>query len=806
MHIARAWYKTGAFQECPSLRRLLPIVLAVAVALLLATQLRFQRSGTARVIARGSSVRTLSGPVAWWGGFGGLACDVPAGAGRLLFERVLPVTTKFGDATVSVRFRYAPPRGAVPAVVRSGDWCASLGEIVRQQLTSAVLRTGVDLLVSDRREAAHRVESALTASLTAAGVAAERMAVAIELPADFRRALPHPAVAAKAQQRPPVIFVGLDGADWQLLDQLMQQGVMPNLARLVREGRSGDLATMHPPLSPLLWTTMMTGVGPLEHRILDFTRFHPASRVKEPITSDERHAPAIWNIDTYAGRTSGIFGLWATYPAEPINGMMVSDRMVNAIGSTEAMPYLVHPPSAAPVCRAAVARAEQRVDLALMQQYLPWLDQNTYGEQIKAAEPWANPVAALRRTLIETYTYHDLATTYWRSARPDLLVVYIQGTDVVGHIFAPYYPPRQPNVSPEDFTRYSGVPARYFGEVDRLLGEYRQLAADSGAVLMLASDHGFLWFEGRPTQLSSAAAATAAKWHRSEGMWLLWGSGVAAAPRSAAPAAQLLQVGPTLAALTGAPRRAGSAAPLGGVAPNAQEVDYEALFERWVPPLATSSAAVNEEEIAKLRALGYIGSQEPLRASAQNSAAPTRTGGSFNNEGLLLRNAKQSAAAIAAFEQAIAIDPSHASSLWNLSDLLWQEKRDETRSNDLLVKAAANGLADGEKLIIGRAIAYQRSGRADRSLVLLDSAVASISSSPELYLFRGRYRVDAGACADAMTDFRHVQRLRPNDANGYASAAVAALCLGDRLEAERQMRQAARLDPRAAQAMGVAPR
>src|SRR3989442_1518104 len=64
-----------------------------------------------------------------------------------------------------------------------------------------------------------------------------------------------------------VIFVGLDGADWQLLDDYIAGGAMPNLARLVREGTSGILDTIRPPLSPLIWTSMMTGVSPLDHGI-----------------------------------------------------------------------------------------------------------------------------------------------------------------------------------------------------------------------------------------------------------------------------------------------------------------------------------------------------------------------------------------------------------------------------------------------------------------------------------------------------------------------------------------------------------
>ncbi len=113
-----------------------------------------------------------------------------------------------------------------------------------------------------------------------------------------------------------MLFVGLDGADWEFLAPLMAAGRMPNLARLEREGSGGVLVTEQPPLSPLFWTTMMTGRAPLEHRILDFVRFHPVTGRREPITSDERRVPAVWNIASEAGREVAVVGLWATFPAD----------------------------------------------------------------------------------------------------------------------------------------------------------------------------------------------------------------------------------------------------------------------------------------------------------------------------------------------------------------------------------------------------------------------------------------------------------------------------------------------------------
>ena len=123
----------------------------------------------------------------------------------------------------------------------------------------------------------------------------------------------------------PVLFLGLDGADWQLLDPYMRDGVMPNLAALAREGRTGVLTTIQPPLSPLVWTTMMTGASPLEHGILDFTRIGPAG-AEEPITREERRVPAVWNLADLRGKSVAVFGMWATWPAEPVKGLMVADR------------------------------------------------------------------------------------------------------------------------------------------------------------------------------------------------------------------------------------------------------------------------------------------------------------------------------------------------------------------------------------------------------------------------------------------------------------------------------------------------
>jgi tetratricopeptide (TPR) repeat protein len=711
----------------------------------------------------------------------------------------------------------------------------------------------------------------------------------------------------------PVIFVGLDGGDWQLLDGFMADGTMPNLAGLARQGASGVLQTIQPPLSPLVWTTMMTGVSPLAHRILDFTRFNPASGALEPITSDERRVPAVWNMASAAGRSVAVLGLWATWPAEPVRGLLVADRFASfTAGDRQPPPGVVFPAAREDWARRELAAAGRETGYEAVHLYLPWLDAAEYRRQTSDPVPYAHPASALRRILAETRAYHALARAWIERARPDLAVVYLQGTDTIGHMFAPYAPPCQSGVAALDCQRYGEVPRRYFAEIDRLLGDFRDLAARQGAVLFVASDHGFRWREGRPAGLGSAgaaAAATAARWHRDEGIYLLWAPDAASRRPAPAPRGRggVAQVCATLLELLGLPPGAGLAPPLDAAAAFARTagsaegtgdrggrgrdggapaavVDYRRYFRpppAAAPPVPTtagvtaagapagptSNGAPEDEQIAALRALGYIGAGEPARRAAApqaltaaaatsrhgSSASPgsapsvgsqaappagdiTRTAASFDNEGLLLRQAGQLAAARAAFEQALARQPDLPAALWNLSDLLFAEAeagggagisgdqgsraREQPRraaeravsgvptdratparralldrTDDLLLRALAGGLPGGVDHALDRASRYGRAGDRDRGLALLDRAAAIRPADARILLLHGRYRLEQQRCDAALDDFTRAIRLDPAAAVAHASAGLALLCRGDEPAALAAFRRSLALDP-----------
>jgi len=232
-----------------------------------------------------------------------------------------------------------------------------------------------------------------------------------------------------------------------------------------------------------------------------------------------------------------------------------------------------------------------------------------------------------------TELVHARASQWIRKERPHLAIVYVQGTDEIGHFTS------------GDIEKARG----YYARIDAILGEYRKLADDLDAELVIASDHGFDW--GGKHDESSTATATAAKWHRSEGVWIRYPQ----EPHRLEPA-RVDQVCGMLEQILGLPQS----------------------YESYRSYRSYKSYRPQDEQLAKLKALGYIGSTAPAPAHVTT----TRTPQSFNNEGLILREAKRIDEAEKAFREALAMDSAYVSARQNLDDLLSARGIERLRNRD----------------------------------------------------------------------------------------------------------------------------
>lgn len=124
---------------------------------------------------------------------------------------------------------------------------------------------------------------------------------------------------ASAQDR--VMVIGLDGAEWDVIKPLMEEGELPNLQRLMKQGKSGNLSSSLPVESPVAWTSMTTGKTPGKHGIYGFLERRDDSFV--PTTAEDVESKRVWD---YAGKEGEvvIMNIPHTFPPRKVNGSLVS--------------------------------------------------------------------------------------------------------------------------------------------------------------------------------------------------------------------------------------------------------------------------------------------------------------------------------------------------------------------------------------------------------------------------------------------------------------------------------------------------
>jgi len=124
-----------------------------------------------------------------------------------------------------------------------------------------------------------------------------------------------------------VLVIGLDGGTFALLDPLIGQGLMPHLKALLEGSSYGPLESTVPPLTSPAWTSFVTGKNPGKHGILLFTSPDVASG--EPILANSQliDGPTLWDLAGDGGKQVVTINVPMTYPARPVNGIMITGMM-----------------------------------------------------------------------------------------------------------------------------------------------------------------------------------------------------------------------------------------------------------------------------------------------------------------------------------------------------------------------------------------------------------------------------------------------------------------------------------------------
>ena len=335
----------------------------------------------------------------------------------------------------------------------------------------------------------------------------------------LRTTSPCPGNTPMAEPKKKVLVIGWDAADWKAIHPLMDAGKMPNLQKLVERGAMGRCATLHPPLSPMLWTSIATGKRPFKHGIHGFSEPTPDGRGVRPITNLSRTTKTIWNILNQNDYRSTVIGWWPSHPAEPINGIMVSDHYHKAHRDLDKgwpmMANTVHPPELQEVL-AEYRMHPQELLAPMMEPFLPHME--------KIDQDKDRRISMLGKTITECVSIHSAATYLLDNQPWDFFAVYYDAIDHFCHGFMKYHPPRQEWISEEDFELYSNVISTAYHLHDQMLGTLLQKAGENTTVILM-SDHGFHPDHLRPRSIPDFPAGPAVE-HSHYGIFVMAGPGI----------------------------------------------------------------------------------------------------------------------------------------------------------------------------------------------------------------------------------------------------------------------------------------
>lgn len=265
-----------------------------------------------------------------------------------------------------------------------------------------------------------------------------------------------------------VLVVGIDGATFDLLGPWMQEGDLPNLAAMARDGAYGDLRSTVPPNSAPAWTSFMTGMNPGKHGVYGFTRVEPHKGYAIKVNSGAiRRAQTVWQLLTAYGRRSIVLNMPMTYPPDPIDGLVVTGIDTPGLESQFTYP---------PELRDEVFRVVPDYVLDVRS----WLVTAVGERRAHLLDDILRMVDSRKRLAL-----HLMGTQPW-----DLFAVVFTATDRAQHFFWRFLDPAHPLYDPTEAPKYQDAILRVYRQIDRALGEMLACCGEETTVVIM-SDHGF---------------------------------------------------------------------------------------------------------------------------------------------------------------------------------------------------------------------------------------------------------------------------------------------------------------------------
>jgi predicted AlkP superfamily phosphohydrolase/phosphomutase len=415
-----------------------------------------------------------------------------------------------------------------------------------------------------------------------------------------------------------VVVLGFDGASWETIEPSIRAGKLPYLERLRRESAWGPLETFKPTKSPVIWTSIATGMTMEKHGILDFV-FLKENGLPVPFENSERREPSIWQILDHFGKRSVVVNWFVTYPPDAIHGIMVSNRFRRAllVGPERRlrMRDSVHPQELfdrlAPFLDVdyEVARKERRLpDLGEVYKSIHGTESL---DEVPVLKDYG--VYVRQEALIE-----KISLSLYRTEKFDFFASYFRLPDIVQHVALRLLPAErveetlralaEGRLSEEERARFQDEIAKvllpFYQYLERVLESFLDAPGSESIHFVVVSDHGFALTAGGYDHYHVPESEPPPP-----GIFLMRGPLVRPGRTGSM---SVYDIAPTVLHLFNLP--VGSTMD-GKAATDLLSLEREPRFERYSRELMITAAPegdeeldeeINEKTLRELRSLGYI--------------------------------------------------------------------------------------------------------------------------------------------------------------------------------------------------------
>jgi predicted AlkP superfamily phosphohydrolase/phosphomutase len=261
------------------------------------------------------------------------------------------------------------------------------------------------------------------------------------------------------EKRTKVLVIGLDGAPYDLIKRLSNQGKIPNITNAIENGVFGKLTSTIPPVSPTAWSSFMTGKNPGKHGIFDHG-------VKREGTYDFRsgtpmEGKSLWTILSEAEKKVGVVRVPKTYPPEHVNGFMVTPQVTS-------FPEATYPTS----LERELKQEIEDFEASLKVPYPPGKEKDFIEDLRRSVKKKANETLYL----MERYEWDFFMTVFFDG-------------DTVQHFFWKYLDPNHPLYDSKEAEKFGDIIINYYELIDDVIGNiFKRIENDTTIVIM--SDHG----------------------------------------------------------------------------------------------------------------------------------------------------------------------------------------------------------------------------------------------------------------------------------------------------------------------------